>query len=77
MADESRRKDMSGGELRALAARMKNANAARRMQAIALVREGANRTTVAETCGMDRQRLRDYRPLPHPTANMKENLDDE
>lgn len=60
MAVEITRKDMSAGELRAAAARTKNAKAARRMLAIALVLEGADRTTAAETCGMDRQTLRDW-----------------
>ncbi len=32
----------------------------RRMLAIALVLEGATRATAAETCGMDRQTLRDW-----------------
>ena len=60
MAVEITRKDMSAGELRAAAARTKNAKAARRMLAIALVLEGADRTIAAETCGMDRQTLRDW-----------------
>jgi transposase len=33
---------------------------ARRMLAIALVMEGADRTTAARSCGMDRQTLRDW-----------------
>lgn len=60
MAVEITRKDMSAGELRAAATRTKNAKAARRMLAIALVLEGADSTTAAETCGMDRQTLRDW-----------------
>lgn len=60
MAVEITRKDMSAGELRAAATRTKDAKAARRMLAIALVLEGADRTTAAETCGMDRQTLRDW-----------------
>jgi transposase len=47
-------------ELRAAAGRTKDARAARRMLAIALVLESADRTTAAETCGMDRQTLRDW-----------------
>ena len=36
------------------------ATTARRMLAIALVLEGVDRTTAAQTCGMDRQTLRDW-----------------
>lgn len=60
MAVEITRKDMSAGELRGAATRTKDAKAARRMLAIALVLEGADRTTAAQTCGMDRQTLRDW-----------------
>ena len=59
MAVEITRKDMSAVEIRDAATRTKDAKAARRMLAIALVLEGADRTTAAETCGMDRQTLRD------------------
>ena len=54
------RTEMSARELRAAAARAKDAKAARRMLAIALVLEGVNRKTAAESCGMDRQTLRDW-----------------
>jgi transposase len=54
------RRDLTAGELRAAAARTKDAQAARRMLAIALVLEGADRRTAGETCGMDRQTLRDW-----------------
>ena len=54
------RRDLTAGELRAAAARTKDARAARRMLAIALVLDGADRRTAAETCGMDRQTLRDW-----------------
>lgn len=54
------RRDMSASELRAAATRTKDAKAARRMLAIALVLDGADRTTAAESCGMDRQTLRDW-----------------
>lgn len=54
------RTDMSGRELREAAARTKDAKAVRRMLAIALVLEGADRKTAAEACGMDRQTLRDW-----------------
>ena len=57
MAVEITRKDVSAGDLRAAAARMKDGKAARRMLAIALVLEGSDRKTAAETCGMDRQTL--------------------
>jgi hypothetical protein len=45
--------------LRASAAKTTDAKAARRMPAIALVMEGKDRRTAAESCGMDRQTLRD------------------
>ena len=38
----------------------RSARVARRMLAIALVLEGVDRETAAETCGMDRQSLRDW-----------------
>lgn len=60
MAVEITRKDMSAGDLRFAAARTKDAKAARRMLALALVLEGVDRKTAAESCGMDRQTLRDW-----------------
>jgi transposase len=54
------RMDLSAFELRQSASRSKNAAAARRMLALALVMEGADRTTAARSCGMDRQTLRDW-----------------
>ncbi len=54
------RRELTAAELRAAAGRTKDARAARRMLAIALVVEGADRTTAAQTCGMDRQTLRDW-----------------
>lgn len=54
------RRELTATELRAAAGRTKDARAARRMLAIALVLEGADRVTAAETCGMDRQTLRDW-----------------
>ena len=60
MAVEITRKDISAGELRAASAQTKDAKAARRMLAIALVLEGSDRKAAAETCGMDRQTLRDW-----------------
>ncbi|TDH59791.1 helix-turn-helix domain-containing protein [Dankookia rubra] len=47
-------------DLRWLAAACRNAAAARRMLALALVLEGSPRAVAAETCGMDRQTLRDW-----------------
>lgn len=60
MAVEITRNDLSAGELRLAAARTKDANAARRMLALALVLEGVDRRAAAESCGMDRQTLRDW-----------------
>ena len=54
------RKDMSARELRTAAAKTADAKAARRLLAIALVLEGVDRKTAAESCGMDRQTLRDW-----------------
>lgn len=54
------RKDMTSGDLRSAAAQTKDAKAARRLLAIALVLEGSDRKAAAETCGMDRQTLRDW-----------------
>ena len=50
--------ELTAAELRRAAGRTKDARAARRMLAIALVLEGVDRATAAETCGMDRQTLR-------------------
>ena len=54
------RTGLSAGELRAAASRSRAARAARRMLALALVLEGADRRAAAESCGMDRQTLRDW-----------------
>lgn len=54
------RRDHAPAELRAEAARSKDAAYARRVLALALVAEGAARKDAAETCGMDRQTLRDW-----------------
>jgi len=54
------RLDLTAVDLRAAATRAKNVAAARRMLCLAMVLEGADRTTAAETCGMDRQTLRDW-----------------
>src|ERR1700709_401663 len=55
-----RRLDLSASELRHAASKSRNAAASRRMLALALVMEGADRTTAARSCGMDRQTLRDW-----------------
>ena len=54
------RRELTATDLRAAACKTKDARTARRMLAIALVLEGADRTTAAQTCGMDRQTLRDW-----------------
>lgn len=59
MAVEIIRKDMLAGDLRAASVQTGDAKAARRMLAIALVLEGSDRKAAAQTCGMDRQTLRD------------------
>ena len=60
MAVEVTRRDLSAAELRRAAARSRDANAARRMLAIALVLDGHSREDAAAACGMDRQTLRDW-----------------
>lgn len=54
------RTDRSAAELRREAARTRDSKASRRMLAMALVLDGRNRTEAAESCGMDRQTLRDW-----------------
>lgn len=54
------RLDFSASQLRHASAKSKNAAAARRMLALALVMEGSDRTSAARRCGMDRQTLRDW-----------------
>jgi transposase len=54
------RTELKAGELRSAAAKSRDARAARRMLALALVMEDVDRKTAAETCGMDRQTLRDW-----------------
>jgi transposase len=54
------RTEHSAAELRRAAARTKEAAAARRMLALALVLEGRSRSEAAQSCGMDRQTLRDW-----------------
>ena len=60
MAVEITRKDLTPAQVRLAAGKTKDARAARRMLAIALVLEGVDRKSAAETCGMDRQTLRDW-----------------
>ena len=54
------RTDMTAKALRAAAAQSRDVQAARRVLALALVLDGVDRKTAAETCGMDRQTLRDW-----------------
>lgn len=54
------RMDLTAAELRRAAVKSRDTRAARRMLAIALVLEGVDRKTAAESCGMDRQTLRDW-----------------
>lgn len=54
------REDLTADELREAACASKDANASRRMLAIALVLEGHNRKSAATICGMERQTLRDW-----------------
>jgi len=60
MAIEITRKELTAAELRSAASKTNDARAARRMLALALVLEGADRKTAAESCGMERQTLRDW-----------------
>jgi len=54
------RLDLTAQELRRVAGVEKNGAAARRILALALVLDGVDRKTAAQTCGMDRQTLRDW-----------------
>src|SRR3989440_9674409 len=54
------RHELGAGELRREAKRCRDAKAARRMLALALVLEGASREEAARAAGMDRQTLRDW-----------------
>jgi len=60
MAVEITRTDLSAADLRREAARARDAKASRRMLALALVLDGRSRTAAAQSCGMDRQTLRDW-----------------
>ena len=54
------RKEPGAAELRREAERCRDAKAARRMPALALVLEGSSREAAARAAGMDRQTLRDW-----------------
>src|ERR1700750_1932796 len=54
------REDFGADELRRLASKVKDAAQARRLLALAAVRDGMNRTEAARIGGMDRQTLRDW-----------------
>jgi len=54
------RLDVTAEDMRREAARSKDSSASRRMLALALVLEGKSRAEAAESCGMDRQTLRDW-----------------
>jgi len=54
------RRELDAGGLRREAGRCRDARAARRMLALALVLEGASREEAARAAGMDRQTLRDW-----------------
>ena len=54
------REELGAAELRREAGRCRDARAARRMLALALVLEGGSREAAARAAGMDRQTLRDW-----------------
>src|SRR3954451_22778087 len=54
------RRELDAGGLRREAGRCRDAKAARRMLALALVLEGGSREAAARAAGMDRQTLRDW-----------------
>ena len=60
MAIAIERTGLGAAGLRYAAARSRDADAARRMLALALVMDGHTRTEAATLCGMDRQTLRDW-----------------
>lgn len=59
-AVEITRRCMTAQELRCAAGQIRDGRVVRRMLAIALVLEGADRTSAARSCGMDIQTLRDW-----------------
>ena len=60
MAVAITRAEPDAAGFRQAASRSKDADAARRMLALALVLDGCSRTDAARSCGMDRQTLRDW-----------------
>jgi transposase len=60
MAVAITRAEYDAAGLRQAAAQSKDADAARRMLALAMVLDGSPRAEAATTCGMDRQTLRDW-----------------
>jgi transposase len=60
MAIAITRLDHSADDFRSAAARERNGSVARRILALALILDGKSRTEAAESCGMDRQTLRDW-----------------
>src|SRR3954471_14307641 len=54
------RRELGAGDLRREAGRCRDARAARRLLALALVLEGSSREEAARVAGMDRQTLRDW-----------------
>ena len=54
------REDFEAADLRGLAAKVKDANQARRLLALAAVYDGMDREEAARIGGMDRQTLRDW-----------------
>lgn len=54
------RMELDAAGLRRASSRSRDADAARRMLALALVLEGSTRAEAARLCGMDRQTLRDW-----------------
>ena len=59
-AVELTRLDHTAASFRQAAAASADSDAARRMLALAIVREGGSRADAARLCGMDRQTLRDW-----------------
>ena len=60
MTVEITQTELTPAQLRLVAGKTSDAPAARRMLAIALALEGVDRKTAADSCGMDRQTLRDW-----------------
>jgi len=60
MTVKIRCEDNTAQDLRLAAGNVRDGKVARRLLAIALVLDGASRKTASESCGMDRQTLRDW-----------------